>query len=216
MMGQLPGGQHQLFYSFNLEDHVLAQHLFRSIDQCLDFSDLGSYLADFYSPIGRPSVDPELMVRMLIVGYCYGIRCERRLCEQVHLNPAYRWLCRLGLEDEVPNHSTLRLLDAAITAQAATAEQVVTLVEPSFSTESAKSGHLVIRKPGKIQFNFECRSTRFKWHLGALQHPLRITHSAMDALGRSAGPGPQGKPETRFSPQVSGCHGFSSTSPADR
>ena len=106
MMGQLPGGQHRLFYSFNLEDHVPTQHLLRSIDQCLDLSDLRSYLADFYSPIGRPSVDPELMVRMLIVGYCYGIRSERRLCEEVHLNLAYRWFCRLGLEDAVPNHST--------------------------------------------------------------------------------------------------------------
>ena len=95
-----------MFYSFNLEDHVPAQHLLRSIDQCLDLSDLRAYLADFYSPIGRPSIDPELMVRMLVVGYCYGIRSERRLCEEVHLNLAYRWFCRLGLEDEVPNHST--------------------------------------------------------------------------------------------------------------
>ncbi|HBP5015413.1 TPA: transposase [Pseudomonas aeruginosa] len=106
MMGQLPGGQQRLFYSFNLEDHVPAQHLLRSIDQCLDLSDLRAYLADFYSPIGRPSIDPELMVRMLVVGYCYGIRSERRLCEEVHLNLAYRWFCRLGLEDEVPNLST--------------------------------------------------------------------------------------------------------------
>lgn len=105
-MGQLPGGQQRLFYSFNLEDHVPAQHLLRSIDHCLDLSDLRAYLADFYSPIGRPSIDPELMVRMLVVGYCYGIRSERRLCEEVHLNLAYRWFCRLGLEDEVPNHST--------------------------------------------------------------------------------------------------------------
>lgn len=105
-MGQLPGGQQRLFYSFNLEDHVPIQHLLRSIDQCLDLSDLRVYLADFYSPIGRPSIDPGLMVRMLVVGYCYGIRSERRLCEEVHLNLAYRWFCRLGLEDEVPNHST--------------------------------------------------------------------------------------------------------------
>ena len=68
--------------------------------------DLRHYLADFYSPIGRPSIDPELMIRMLIVGYCYGIRSERRLCEEAHLNLAYRWFCRLSLEDEVPNHST--------------------------------------------------------------------------------------------------------------
>ncbi len=89
MMGQLPGGQQRLFYSFNLEDHVPAQHLLRSIDQCLDLSDLRADPADFYSPIGRPSIDPELMVRMLVVGYCYGIRSERRrLCEEVHLNLA--------------------------------------------------------------------------------------------------------------------------------
>lgn len=106
MMGQLSSGQERLFYSFNLEDHIPANHLLRSIDRCLDLSDLRHYLADFYSPIGRPSIDPELMIRMLIVGYCYGIRSERRLCEEVHLNLAYRWFCRLSLEDEVPNHST--------------------------------------------------------------------------------------------------------------
>jgi hypothetical protein len=70
MMGQLSSGQERLFYSFNLEDHIPANHLLRSIDQCLDLSDLRHYLADFYSPIGRPSIDPELMIRMLIVGYC--------------------------------------------------------------------------------------------------------------------------------------------------
>ncbi|MFK9083394.1 transposase [Pseudomonas neuropathica] len=90
MMGQLSSGQERLFYSFNLEDHIPANHLLRSIDRCLDVSDLRHYLADFYSPIGRPSIDPELMIRMLIVGYCYGIRSERRLCEEAHLNLAYR------------------------------------------------------------------------------------------------------------------------------
>ncbi len=82
MVVQLPRGQQRLFYSFSLEDHVPPQHLLRG------------YLADFYSPIGRPSIDPELMVRMLIVGYCYGIRSERRLCEEVHLNLTYRWFCQ--------------------------------------------------------------------------------------------------------------------------
>ncbi|WP_409314948.1 transposase [Pseudomonas putida] len=106
MIGQLSSGQERLFYSFNLEDHIPANHLLRSIDRCLDLSDLRHYLADFYSPIGRPSIDPELMIRMLIVGYCYGIRSEWRLCEETHLNLAYRWFCRLSLEDEVPNHST--------------------------------------------------------------------------------------------------------------
>jgi transposase len=106
MMGQQRGGQDRLFYSFNLEDRIPSNHLLRAIDHHLDLSGLRAHLADAYSATGRPSVDPELMLRMLIVGYCYGIRSERRLCEEVHLNLAYRWFCRLGLEDAVPDHST--------------------------------------------------------------------------------------------------------------
>ena len=106
MMGQQGGNQDRLFYSFNLNAHVPADHLLRGIDQFLDLSELRRHLAPFYSHTGRPSVDPELMVRMLIVGYCFGIRSERRLCDEVHLNLAYRWFCRLGLEDAVPDHST--------------------------------------------------------------------------------------------------------------
>ena len=106
MMGQGSGGQKPLFYSFKLDDHVPADHLLRGIDRCLDLGDLRRQLAPFYSHTGRPSVDPELMMRMLIVGYSFGIRSERRLCEEIHLNLAYRWFCRLGLEDAVPDHST--------------------------------------------------------------------------------------------------------------
>ena len=106
MMGQQKSGQDRLFYSFNLEDHVPAGHLLRGIDACLDLSGLRQHLAEHYSHTGRPSVDPELMIRMLIVGYSYGIRSERRLCEEIHLNLAYRWFCRLSLEDVVPDHST--------------------------------------------------------------------------------------------------------------
>ena len=106
MMGQGSGGQKKLFYAFNLDDHVPADHLLRGIDRCLDLGELRRHLAPFYSDTGRPSIDPELMVRMLIVGYSLGIRSERRLCEEVHLNLAYRWFCRLGLEDAVPDHST--------------------------------------------------------------------------------------------------------------
>src|SRR6202142_1050992 len=105
MMGQNGGNQNRLFYSFNLEDHVPANHLLRGIDKFLDLTDLRAYLAPFYSHTGRPSIDPELMIRMLLVGYCFGIRSERQLCEEVHLNLAYRWFCRLGLEDPVPDHS---------------------------------------------------------------------------------------------------------------
>jgi len=106
MMGKQTGGQEKLFYSFNLEDHVPQNHLLRGIDQHLDLSGLRKHLSDFYSHTGRPSIDPELMMRMLIIGYSFGIRSERRLCEEVHLNLAYRWFCRLGLEDKVPDHSS--------------------------------------------------------------------------------------------------------------
>src|SRR5258705_6283246 len=106
MMGQLGSGQDKLFYSFNLDNHLPREHLLRGIDHFLDLRDLRQHLAPFYSPMGRPSIDPELMIRMLIVGYCFGIRSERRLCEEVHLNLAYRWFCRLGLGGDVPDHST--------------------------------------------------------------------------------------------------------------
>lgn len=106
MMGQQVPVQEQLFYSFNLEGHVPADHLLRRIDRFLDLGGLRGHLAPFYSHTGRPSVDPELMIRMLVVGYCFGIRSERRLCEEVQLNLAYRWFCRLNLEDAVPEHST--------------------------------------------------------------------------------------------------------------
>ena len=106
MMGRQSGGQEQLFYSFNLEDHVPQDHLLRGINRHLDLSDLRRHLSEFYSHTGRPSIDPELMMRMLIVGYSFGIRSERRLCEEVHLNLAYRWFCRLGLEDKIPDHSS--------------------------------------------------------------------------------------------------------------
>jgi transposase len=96
MMGRQSGGESRLFYSFNLDTHVPSHHLLRHIDQVLDLADLRQHLAPFYSSTGRPSVDPELMIRMLIIGYCFGIRSERRLCEEVHLNLAYRWFCRLA------------------------------------------------------------------------------------------------------------------------
>lgn len=95
-----------MFYSFNLEDHIPCNHLLRSINRFLDLSDLRRHLSESYSHTGRPSIDPELMIRMLVIGYCFGIRSERRLCEEVHLNLAYRWFCQLGLEDKVPDHST--------------------------------------------------------------------------------------------------------------
>jgi transposase len=106
MMGPRQVEQRALFYDFSLDAHVPPDHFLRSIDRFVDLSEVRRELAPFYSSMGRPSVDPELMIRMLITGYCFGIRSERRLCEEVHLNLAYRWFCRLGLEGQVPDHST--------------------------------------------------------------------------------------------------------------
>src|SRR5271155_3874638 len=106
MMGCRQVEQAALFYEFSLERHVPADHLLRSIDMFVELGELRRELAAFYSTMGRPSIDPELMIRMLIVGYCFGIRSERRLCEEAHLNLAYRWFCRLGLDGQVPDHST--------------------------------------------------------------------------------------------------------------
>ena len=106
MMGARVGCQDRLFYEFDLEDRVPAGHFLRKIDAALDLSWLRAELSPSYSHTGCPSVDPELMIRMLLIGYCYSIRSERRLCDEVHLNLAYRWFCRLGLEDRVPNHSS--------------------------------------------------------------------------------------------------------------
>ena len=106
MMGHQLSEQAALFYEFSIERHVPLNHLLRSIDRFVELDGLRRELSPFYSTIGRPSIAPELMIRMLLVGYCFGIRSERRLCEEVHLNLAYRWFCRLGLNGDVPDHST--------------------------------------------------------------------------------------------------------------
>ena len=106
MTGPKQEAQAALFNEFSIEGHVPQDHLLRSIDLFVDLSSIRAHLAEFYSHTGRPSVDPELLIRMLLVGYCFGIRSERRLCEEVHLNLAYRWFCRLDLNDRVPDHST--------------------------------------------------------------------------------------------------------------
>ena len=106
MMGPRQVAQGALFYEFSIEEFVPDDHPLRAIDQFLDLTDVRPLLAPYYSESGRPSIDPELMIRMLLLGYCQGIRSERRLCEEVHLNLAYRWFCKLDLTDPVPDHST--------------------------------------------------------------------------------------------------------------
>ena len=105
MMGRLKSDQSQLFYEFHLGDAVPEDHLVRKVDAALDLSWLRGELAPHYSSIGRPSIDPELMIRMLIVGYVFAIRSERLICREVQVNLAYRWFCKLGIEDAIPDHS---------------------------------------------------------------------------------------------------------------
>src|ERR1700689_712287 len=108
MMGRQNRDQRQLFYEFSLDEMVPADHLLRRINVFATavLADLHEQLKTFYSDIGRPSIDPELMIRMLLVGYCYGIRHERRLCQEAALHVAYRWFCQLDPDDKVPHHST--------------------------------------------------------------------------------------------------------------
>tara|TARA_R110000764_G_scaffold35186_6_gene78672 strand:+ start:35028 stop:36410 length:1383 start_codon:yes stop_codon:yes gene_type:complete len=106
MMGDRQVMQEGLFYEFSIERHVPEDHLLRVIDRFVDLEGIRLQLKPYYSAMGRPSIDPELMIRMLIAGYCFGIRSERRLCEEVNLNLAYRWFCKLSLTDPVPDHST--------------------------------------------------------------------------------------------------------------
>jgi len=105
MMGRLNRDQGQLFYSFCLDDVVPDDHRVREIAAVLELSWVRTELAPYYSPLGRPSIDPELMIRMLIVGYVFAIRSERLLCREVKVNLAYRWFCGLNIEDNIPDHS---------------------------------------------------------------------------------------------------------------
>jgi transposase len=102
MMGRLKGDQSQLFYEFRLDDVVPDDHLVQDISAVLDLSWVHAELAPYYPKIGRPSIDPVLMIRMLIIGYVFGIRSEWLLCREVKVNMAYRWFCGLSIEDAIP------------------------------------------------------------------------------------------------------------------
>jgi transposase len=105
MMGRLKSDQGQLFYSFCLDDVVPHDHRVRAIAAVLDLSWVHSELAPHYSHLGRPSIDPVLMIRILIIGYVFAIRSERLLCREVQVNLAYRWFCGLSIEAKIPDHS---------------------------------------------------------------------------------------------------------------
>jgi transposase len=105
MMGRREEHQGQFFYTFDLDKVVPADHLVRQIDAVLDLGWVHRELAPYYSHTGRPSIDPVLMIRMLIIGYVFAIRSERHICAEVQVNLAYRWFCKLGIKDSIPDHS---------------------------------------------------------------------------------------------------------------
>ena len=127
-MGRLNHDQEQFFYSFRLDEAVPNDHPVREIAAVLDLSWVHSELAPYYSRLGRPSIDPVLMIRMLIVGYVFAIRSERTLCRDVQVNLAYRWFCGLSIEDKIPDHWRFRgsaMSGSAIAASSATCLSVL-------------------------------------------------------------------------------------------
>ena len=104
MMGRQNNDQDALFYEFRLDEAVPDDHLVRKIDGVLDLSWVHAELAPHYPTLGRPSVDPVLMIRMLIIGYVFALRSERLLCRELQVNLAYRWFCKLGIEHKIPDH----------------------------------------------------------------------------------------------------------------
>ena len=174
MMGRLNHDQGQLFYSFSLEEAVPDDHLVREIAAVLDLAWVRVELAPYYSSTGRPSIDPELMIRMLIIGYVFAIRSERALCRDVQVNFAYRWFCRLSIEDKVPDHSAFsrarndrfrdsdifrsvfeRVVNACIRAASNTRRAIVKLgVRRSRrsmirKSQSGHEGHDLLRRPAR-------------------------------------------------------------------
>lgn len=118
MMGERQVEQGALFYALSLEKNVPPDNMLRAVDRFVELDDLRSDVAPFYSTTGRPSFDPELLIRTLLVGHCYGIRSERRLCGEVHLNLAYRWFSPPGLAAMCPTIRPSRRTATAVSATA--------------------------------------------------------------------------------------------------
>src|SRR5438046_4382938 len=105
MMGRHSRAE-SLFYYFRLEDHVPENHLLRLVDRYVNLEFIRAKLKDSYSDTGRPSIDPELLLRILLIGYLYGITSERKLVEELRMHLAWRWFTGLGFDQEIPHHST--------------------------------------------------------------------------------------------------------------
>lgn len=212
MMGRR-GDQASLFYQFRLDERVPKDHLLRRIDGFVTvaLADIHERLGPYYSEIGRPSVDPELMIRMLIVGYCYGLRSERRLTQEVDLHLAYRWFCRLDLDDKVPHHSTFsenrlnrfresdilrhifeRVVMAAMETGLVKGEGFA--VDASVMEANASRYHG--KPPGELDWTEKQRQKRaVAEYLAALEAEATIKNDASDD---EAGGGPEGRRSRRY------------------
>jgi transposase len=216
MMGRRDRDQGSLFYEFRLEDMIPKGHLLRRIDVFVSdvLGDLHEQLGPFYSDIGRPSIDPELLIRMHLVGYCFGIRSERRLCEEVALHLAYRWFCRLDLDDKVPHHSTFsenrlnrfresdilrhifeRVVMAAMAMGLVKGEGFA--VDASVIEANASRYHA--KAPGELDWTERQRQKRaVAEYLGALEAE---SSSDGDAPNDGDGDGPENKRQSRYERQ---------------
>jgi transposase len=207
MMGRR-GDQASLFYQFRLDERVPKDHLLRRIDGfvTLALADIHERLEPYYSEIGRPSVDPELMIRMLIVGYCYGLRSERRLTQEVDLHLAYRWFCRLDLDDKVPHHSTFsenrlnrfresdilrHIFERVVMAAMATGLVKGEGFAVDASVMEANASRYHGKAPGELDWTEKQRQKRaVAEYLAALEAEATIKNDASDD---EAGSGPEGR-----------------------
>jgi transposase len=216
MMGRKERDQASLFYEFRLDDMVPKEHLLRRIDVFVTsaLGDLHGQLGPFYSDIGRPSIDPELLIRMLIVSYCYGIRSERKLCEEIRLHLAYRWFCRLDLDDPVPHHSTFsdnrlnRFRDSDILRhifeRVVMAAMVMGLIKgEGFAVDAsvieANASRYHGKAPGELDWTEKQRQTRAVAEYLAGLEAEALTEG--DAPNDGADGGSESKPQRRYERQ---------------
>lgn len=198
MMGRQTADQARLFYAFNLDDRVPRNHLLRRMNGIVGhvLAGLHAKIERHYASIGRPSIDPELMIRMLIVGYCYGIRSERQLCEEVALNLAYRWFCRLDLDDAVPDHSTFsknrhgRFRDSDLLRQVF--ERVVgACLDAGLIKGDAFSVDASVMEANASRYH-GAAPDEIDW--SKIEKPSRAVREYLESLDASADPDPNRKP----------------------
>ena len=190
MMGPRQVAQGTLFYEFSIKDHVPPDHLLPAMGPFVDLGDMRRNLAPFYRSTGRPLIDPELMIRMLIVGHSFGIRSERRLCEEVHLNLAYRWFCCLDLSDPAPDHSTFsksrhgRFRDSDLIRHLFESVVACCIVEGLFGGQTFASDTSLIRSDANKQY----AAAKATWEPGRIDVPTapRAVREYLEVLDDAA------------------------------